>query len=129
MEELAGLLVETGSFPSPEKSLKFVKTVALEGIEAMIQTAQRLETAFMVDVTSSDMSLVYESPDTPFDEAKMINEFGSKSASKSGKRDRIAGTTEVGVEKRICGQGKTGRAETLLKAKVVLEKDVVGDGK
>ena len=95
----------------------------------MIETAQRLETAFMVEVASSDLSLLYGYPDTAFDEAKMINEFGSDSACKPGKEGKIVGTTEVGVEKSICGQGKTGRAETLLKAKVVLEVDVVGDGK
>jgi len=36
---------------------------------------------------------------------------------------------EVEVEKSICGQGKTGRAKTPLKAKVALEKGVVRDGK
>ena len=84
----------------------------------------------MVDVTSSDMSLLYENPDTVFDDAKMTNEFGPDSASKPGRRDRIAGMTEVGVGKSICGgPGETRRPEILLKPKVVLEKDVVGDGK
>ena len=84
----------------------------------------------MVDVTSSDMSLIYENPEIVFDDAKMTNGFGPDSASKPGRRDRIAGTTEVGVRKSIWGgPGETGRAEVLLKPKVVLEKDVVGDGK
>ena len=128
VKELAGLLNQTGSFPSLRESAKFVQNVALEGIESMIRTAQRLETAFMVDVTSSDMSLLYGYPDTAFDDAKMTNEFGSKSACKPGKEGKIAGTTEVGVEKSICGQGESRRAETLLKVKVVLKKDL-GDGK
>jgi len=129
MEQLAELLAKTGSFPSPEKSFKFVQTVALEKIESMTRTAQRLETALMVDVTSSDMSLLCKNPDTEFDDAKMTNEFGSDSAFKPGMRERIAGTTEVGVEKRIWGgAGEARRAEILLKPKVVLEKDVVGDG-
>lgn len=130
MEHMAGLLSETGSFSSPQHSLDFVRTVALERIESMIRTTQRLEAAFMVDVTSSDMSLLFESPGTVFDEAKMTNEFGSDSASKPGRRDKIAGTTEVGLGKSICGgPGEPRREEILLKPKVVLEKDVVGDGK
>ena len=129
VEKLAGILNQTGSFPSLQQSSKFVRDTALEGIKLMIQTSQRLETAVMVEVASSDLSLLYGYPDTAFDEAKMINEFGSDSACKPGKEGKIVGTTEVGVEKSICGQGETGRAETLLKAKVVLEVDVVGDGR
>ena len=94
----------------------------------MIDTAQRLETAFMVDVASGGMSLLYGYPDTVFDKAKMANEFGTDSACKPGEEGRIVGTTEVGVEKGKCGQGEIRRAETLLKVRVVLEKDVVGDG-
>jgi hypothetical protein len=42
----------------------------------------------------------------------------------------IAGTTKVGVKERICGgTGEIRRAEVLVGAKVVLEKDIVGDGK
>ena len=127
-KELAELLAEAGSFPSSEESLKFVQTVALGKIESTIRTAQRLEAAFMVDVTSSDMSLLYENPDAEFDDAKMTNEFGSDSASKPGVRERIAGTTEVGVKKSICGEpSETRHIEILLKPKVVLEKDVAGD--
>ena len=129
MEELARTLNQTGSFLSLQESSKFVRDTALEGIKSMIETTQRLETAFMVDVASSDMSLLYGYPDTVFDEAKMTNEFGSDSACEPGEEGKIVGTAEVGVKQIICGRGKTGRAETLLKAKVVLEKDVVGDGK
>ena len=64
-----------------------------------------------------------------FDEAKMANEFGSDSACKPGEEGKIVGTTEVGVEKSICGQGEIRLAETLLRAKVVLEEDVVEDEK
>jgi len=82
----------------------------------------------MVDITSCNMALLFEAPNTMFNEARMTNGFGSDSGFKPG--DRIAGTTEVGVEKRICGgPGETGRVEILLKPKVVLERDVVGDGK
>jgi len=129
VEELAGILNQTGSFPSLQESFKFVRDLVLEGIKSMIETAQRLETAFMVDVASSDMSLLYGYPDTMFDKAKMTNEFGSDSACKPGKEGRIVGTTEIGVEKGICGQGEIRRAEVLLKVRVVLEKDVVEDGK
>ena len=126
---LARVFDETGTFSSPQQSFEFVRKVALERIESMIRTAQRLKAAFMVDVTSSDMALLFDAPDAVFDEARMTNEFGPDSGSKCGKRDRIAGTTEVGVEKSICGNsGGARRAEILLKTKVVLEKDVVGDG-
>ena len=127
MEELAGILNQTGSFRSLQESSEFVRDTALEGIESMIKTVQRLETAFMVDIVSSDMSLLYGDPDTAFDGAKMINE-GSKKASKSG-NGKIAGTTGVGVEKSICGQGENRRAEILLKARVILEQDVIKGGK
>ena len=46
-----------------------------------------------------------------------------------GREGKIVGTTEVEVVKSICGQGETGRAETPLKIQVVLEKDVVRDGR
>ena len=122
------LLDETGSFSSPLQSSDFVYRVALKTIESMIRIALRLEVAFMVDITSSNMALLFEVPDTTFDEARMTGEFESDIASKRGRRDRVAGTTEVGVEKIICGgPGETRRAEILLKPKVVLEKDVVGD--
>ena len=84
----------------------------------------------MVDVLSCDMSLLFETSDTVFDEARMTNEFGSDSVFRPGRGDRVAGTTEVGVEKSIHGvPGGNRRVEILLKTKVVLERDVVGGGK
>ena len=129
VEQLARVLDETGSFSSTQKSLEFVQEVALKRIESMIRIAQRLEAAFMVDVTSSDMSLLFEAQDVVFDEARMTNEFGSDSVFRPGRGDRIAGTTEVGVGKSVRGPDGSRRAEILLKAKVVLEKDVVEEGK
>jgi hypothetical protein len=88
-----------------------------------------LEFAFMVEVTSSDMTLLYEAQDTVFDDARMTDEYGSDGVSTPETQDRIVGTTEVGVGKSVCGgPGEGRRAEILLKTKVVLEKDVVGDG-
>ena len=122
VEQLADILYETGSFPSIQHSLEFVEAVALEGIEKMIRLALRLEFAFAIEVTSSDMSLLFDAPDTRFDDAKMANEFESD----GGKQDRIAGTIEVGVGKSICeGAEKGRRGEVLLKTRVVLEKDVM----
>ena len=73
------------------------------------------------------MSLQSETPHTIFDEATMNNEFGADNASRPGKRDRVAGTTEVGVRKSVCrGPGEGRRTEILSKAKVVLERDVAG---
>ena len=80
----------------------------------------------MVEVTSSDMSLLFEAPNTVFDEKRMTNELGSNGGSTPWKRDKIVGTTEVGVGKSICeGAGKGRRTEILLKPKVVLEKDII----
>jgi len=80
----------------------------------------------MVEITSSDMSLVSEAPHTVFDKATMTNEFEADDTSTSG-RDRVVGTTEVGVRKSVCGgPGGGRRTEVLLRAKVVLEKDVAG---
>ena len=125
MEELAHVLDHTGSFPSTQQSLDFVRAVALEGIETIIRHAMRSESAFKVDVTSSDMFLIFEAPGTIFDDARMTNEFGSDGAPAPERQDRIAGTTEVGVGKSVCGAGKSRHKEILLKTKVVLEKDIV----
>ena len=124
MVQLATIFEETGSFSSAQHSLEFVQAVALEAIGSMIRLAVRLESVFMVDVTSSDMSLLFEAPGTRFDETRMSNEYGSNGGPR--KRGGIAGTTEVGVGKRVSeGGGKGHREEILLKTRVVLEKDVV----
>ena len=75
----------------------------------------------MVDVTSSNMALLFEAPDTVFDEARMTNEFGSDSVSRPG-----GGEIGSRAEKSACGgPGGILRAEILLKAKVALEKNTV----
>jgi hypothetical protein len=126
--ELANILGGTGSFPSTQHSLEFVRAVALEGIEIIIRLAQRLELAFMVEVISSNMYLLAEAPDTVFDDARMTDEYGSDGVSTPGKQDRVAGTTELGVGKSVCGgPGEGRRVEVLLKTKVVLEKSFVDD--
>ena len=84
----------------------------------------------MVDVTSCDMSLIFHYPATLFEDTEMTNEFGAYSVAKPGKQERIAGTAELGVQKSVCRKpGEPRHVEILLKPKVVLEKDVVGDGK
>ena len=129
-DELAKVLDETGSSQSSEQLTKFVRTAALDRIEEVIQTAQRLEKVFMVDITSCDMSLIFHSSDVLFDDAKMANEFGTDGAAMPGRRERVAGTTEVGVQKSLCRKpGEPRHVEILLKPKVVLEKDVVGDAR
>jgi len=71
------------------------------------------------------LSLLFEAPDTVFDNARMADEFGSDGTSISGKHYRIVGTTEVGIGKSISvGPGEILRTGVLLKTKVVLEKDV-----
>lgn len=64
-----------------------MNTVALREIEKIDRLALRLESAFMVEITSSDMSLLFETPHTAFDGARMIDEFGSDEASTPGRRD------------------------------------------
>ena len=101
--------------------------MALRGIETIERLALRLKFVFMVEITSSDMSLLSETPHTVFDEATMVNEFEADDASTPGRRDMVAGTTEVGVRKTVCGgPGGGRRTEVLLRAKVILEKDVAG---
>ena len=124
-EQLADVLSETGSFSSVQQSLDFIQVVALEEIVSVIRLSLRLEFTFRVEVASSDMSLLFETPGTLFDNARMISDFGSDGAPTLGRQDRVAGTTEVGVEKRICDVGESSRTEILLKTKVVLEKDVM----
>ena len=129
-DQLAKVLNETGSFQSPEQLTNFVQASARDRIEEMIRTAQRLEKVFMVDVTSCDMSLIFHDSNVLFEDAKMTNEFGADSAAEPGKKEGVAGTTEVGVRKSVCKKpGEPRHVEILLKPKVVLERDVVGDGK
>ena len=124
VKRLASVLEETGSFSSAERPRELVQSVALQGIETIIKLSVRLESAFMVEVTSSDLSLLFEAPDAMFDDERMIDEFGPGKCP-PGRRDRIAGTTEVGVRKRVSGRaGKGCVTKVLLKAKVVLERDV-----
>jgi len=118
-QHVADIIYLTGSFPSHRRSVEFVKTAALSGIETIDRLVQRLEFAFMVEVASSDMSLLFETPHTVFDNTRMTNELGSNEASAPGGQDKVAGTMEVGV-----GKGKGWHMEVLLKAKVILEMDV-----
>jgi hypothetical protein len=109
MEQLARVLDETGLFSSREKSSEFVRTVALERIESMIRTAKRLESAFMVDITSSNMALLFENPGTLFDEARMTNEFGPDSAFKPGRGTRLRGQQKWALRRAYAEvQGKLG---------------------
>jgi len=124
-QHIADILYITGTFSSPQRPSDFVKAVALNGIETIDRLAMRLELAFMVEVASSDMSLIFETPHTTFDNTRMVNEFGSNKDFAPGGRDKVVGTTEVGVGKSVGGGRGEGRhTEVLLKAKVVLEKEV-----
>ena len=127
VEQLAKVFNETGSFSSAQQSLEFVKRVALEEIESIIQLSLRSELAFRVEVMSSDMTLLFEAPGAVFDDTRMTNEFGSDGTPNPEGRDRIAGTTEVGVLKSVLEPGESRRTLVLLKTKVVLEKDVAED--
>ena len=126
VEELAKVLDLTGSFSSKRPSPDFVRAVALEKIETIIQHTLRLETAFKVEIISSDMTLLFEGPGTEFDDARMTDDFRPDDAPTPGRRGEIAGTTGVGIEKSIREAGESRRAGTLLKPRVVLERDVHG---
>jgi len=77
---------------------------------------------------SSDMILLFEAPGAVFDDMRMTDEFGSDGTPTPEGQDKIAGTTEVGVLKSVCGgPGGSQRTRVQLKTKVVLEKDVTED--
>lgn len=118
-QHLANVMWITGSFPSLRYSFDFVKARVSNGIETVERLARRLESAFMVDIVSSDTYLLFETPRTLFDETRMTKEFESPARRR---RDKVAGTTEVGVWKSVGGR----RTEVLLKPTVVLEWDVTG---
>ena len=126
---IADVLSITGSFRPTEKPFDFVKAKAASRIETINKLALRLERAFMVDITSSDMRLLFEAPSTSFDDKRMSKECDSDSTP-GGQVTKVAGTTEVGVEKTVYekrGEGRPGESRcttVLLKAKVVLEKDI-----
>ena len=123
VEQVADVLRITGSFSSVQRSLDSVNTVALSGIEAIDLLAMRLESVFTVDVTSSDMHLLFETPGGAFDRSRMSNELRSNGVPNHKSNDKtVAATTGVGVGKKV-SQGLT---EVLLKAKVVLERDLRG---
>lgn len=78
----------------------------------------------MVDIASCDMSLLYVHPRTEFNDARMSTEFESN-RSATRRQGKVAGVTEVGVEKRVGKRGEGLRTKVLLKAKVILERDLV----
>ena len=94
---------------------------------SIIQLAVRLGLAFMVEVTSS---LLFEDPDSVFDEERLIDEPGSDGASAPGRRGRIEGTTELGAGIGKHMRGAEGRrTEILLKTKGVWRRTPLGLGR
>ena len=116
----------TGSFRTGERSLDFVKTKASKGVAIIERLALRLESIFTQDILPCDVCLLYEAPCSVFDAGRMTREIESDDAPTPRGQDKVAGTTEVGLEKSVSlGRGKGRRTQILLKAKVVLEKDLV----
>lgn len=127
---IANALYVTGLFRSVQDSLDFVKAKAFNRIETVYQIASRLESAFVVDVTSTDMYLYWEAPRTPFDNTRMAQELAPDDPPLPQRRGEVAGTTELGVAKRVRRRGGEGaRVEVLLKATVVLEGDFTDSGR
>jgi hypothetical protein len=80
----------------------------------------------MEDIMSCDMNLLCEHPCAEFDDTIMTREVESDKTPTPKGRDKVAGTTEVGVEKSVClGRGRDRHTQVLLKTKVVLEKDLI----
>jgi hypothetical protein len=122
---VADALWLTGSFPSTQHSFDFVKEKVPNGIEAIDRLALRLESIFMVDITSGDMRLLFEAPGTVFDDMRMAKGTEPYETFAPGGKDVVVGTTEVGVERSVGeGQGEDQRTEVLLKTKVVLKGDL-----
>ena len=127
-EQLANVLDGTGSFLSTQQSVELVEEAVLEEIELIIRLSLLLEFTFKVEITSSNMSLLFETPGTVFNGARMTNDSGFTSGPTPEGLDRIVGTVEVGLGKTVCGRpDESQRAQILLKTKVVLEKDFVAD--
>lgn len=78
----------------------------------------------MVNVVSSDMCLLFESPCAVFDGTRMVGESESYGGSTPGEEDKVVGTTEVGVEQSVRKRGERPSTKVLLKTKVILEKDL-----
>ena len=128
---IADVLSITGSFQSTQEAFDFVKAKVGNRVGTINRLATRLERAFMVEITSSDMRLLFEAPCTAFDEKKM-SKGRDKDFTLGGQVMKVVGTTEVGVETTVYEKrgeglpGEGGCTTVLLKVKVVLEKDVAG---
>lgn len=123
---VADILWITGSFAYFRHSLEFVEEKASKGIKTIERLAMRLESVFMEDIMSCDMYLLCEPPYVEFDGTRMTREVESDRTPTPKGQGKVAGITEVGVEKSICAGREGGRrTQVLLKTKVVLEKDLL----
>jgi hypothetical protein len=122
---IADIFWITGLFSSKQNSIDFVKGKVDGRIETIDRLVARLESVFIVDITSSDMRLIYETPSTDFDHTRMTDEFESDRDSIPKGQDKVVVTTEVGVEKSVGRLGQPPHTQVLSKSKVVLEKDLV----
>lgn len=125
MRHIADVLWVTGSFPSTQDSFNFVKEKVSDGVETVEKLTLRLVSMFIADVTSSDMCLLFETPGTMYDGARVTKEFEPDQASATGERCRVVGTAGVGIEKSVFDEQNESRSTVvLLKARVVLEDDL-----
>lgn len=123
-QHIADILWITGLFETQQHSFDFVKAKVYNRIEIIDRLAVRLESVFMVDITSSDMYLLSETPCAVFDGTRMVEEFEPDENSTPSEQGKVVGTTEVGVEKSVGRRGERQRTQVLLKTRVVLEKDL-----
>jgi len=125
MRHIADVLWVTGSFPSTQDSFNFVKERVSDGVETVERLTLRLVSMFIADVTASDMCLLFETPGTMYDGARVTKEFEPDQASATGERCKVAGTAGVGIEKSVFDEQNESRSTViLLKARVVLEEDL-----
>jgi hypothetical protein len=124
-ELIADILWITGLFSSRQHSVGFVEGTVYSRIETIDRLAARLESVFMVDITSSDMRILYDSPSTGFDHTRIADKCKSDGDSTPKGQDKVMVTAEVGVVKSVGRRGQPSHAQVLLIAKVVLEKDLV----
>lgn len=83
----------------------------------------------MVDITSTDLCLLFEWPHADFDKRKMINVSDPDESLARRRQAKVAGTIAVGVRKSVGGRhGTTRHTVVLLKAKVVLERNTETEG-
>ena len=117
IEDLARILMITGSFSSSSEAVESVGSNARTEVNSIIKATLNLEDIIKTKISSSDIFVYVVPPGATFSEGVMENEFG-----KDGTREEggiVAGTMEIGLFQRM------GNVEKVLqKPRVILERDL-----